>query len=486
MDKLLEGGVKMKVSMSPFLTKSKGIVKELVLELSKEFQYVSVLGTDTKGKTYSVSMAGVEISDSMWCERGFVVRVHNGINYSEFSFNQVEENNLQSIIEQIKNGLNEQISILKASKQKMSTYPIVQEEKITSSFYGEVEKLPDTLTSEYKIKKLTAIKEKAVKYCDKLANFMADYEEVNVSKIFISKDKELEQSYIWSVGSVVAIVRRNDITKYNYKTCDGLKGVELLDQMEDGYKEAIDGAVMLLDAKPAKPGEYDVICAPELSGVIAHEAFGHGVEMDMFVKNRAKAVEYIDKYVASDLVTMHDGAAAAKQVSSYLFDDEGVLGSDTVVIDNGILKTGISDTLSALRLGTKPTGNGKRQSFERKAYARMTNTFFAPGNDKLEEMIASVKHGYLISGMMSGMEDPKNWGIQCVALMGKEIKDGKFTGNIISPVLMTGYVPDLLKSISMVSDKIELFGSGACGKGYKEYAKVSDGGPYIKARVRLG
>jgi TldD protein len=68
----------------------------------------------------------------------------------------------------------------------------------------------------------------------------------------------------------------------------------------------------------------------------------------------------------------------------------------------------------------------------------------------------------------------------------REIKDGKLTGKVFSPIVLTGYVPDLLKSITMMSDTVELAGGGMCGKGYKEWVKVSDGGPYIKARIRLG
>jgi len=132
------------------------------------------------------------------------------------------------------------------------------------------------------------------------------------------------------------------------------------------------------------------------------------------------------------------------------------------------------------------TGSSRRESYKFAPTSRMTNTFFTAGNDTLEDMIASIKHGYILDGTMSGMEDPKNWGIQCMILLGKEIKDGKLTGEIVSPVIMTGYVPDVLKSISMLSDTVELSGSGACGKGYKELVKVSDGGPYIKAKVRLG
>ena len=326
----------------------------------------------------------------------------------------------------------------------------------------------------------------AFTYSDLLIDFSVNYEECHISKIFISQNKDLEQAYIWTKASLAAIVRRDNDTKYYYDGISGLKGLELLDELQTMVKDVVINAEKLLDAKRIVPGEYDIICSPEIAGLIAHEAFGHGVEMDMFVKNRAKAVEYIDKYVASDLVSMHDGAAAAESVSSYLFDDEGTLGTDTLIIDKGILKTGISDLLSALRLGTKPTGNGRRESFERIAYARMTNTFFEAGNDKLEDMIGSINEGYLLDVTLSGMEDPKNWGIQCMVLMAKEIKDGKLTGNIMSPVIMTGYVPDLLKSISMVSEKVQIAALGACGKGYKEWVKVSDGGPYIKARARLG
>ena len=86
----------------------------------------------------------------------------------------------------------------------------------------------------------------------------------------------------------------------------------------------------------------------------------------------------------------------------------------------------------------------------------------------------------------NGMEDPKNWAIQCVAQYGIEIVDGKLTENYVAPVVMSGYVPDLLQSISMISDSMRIIGAGSCGKGYKEWVRVSDGGPALKAKVKLG
>ena len=242
----------------------------------------------------------------------------------------------------------------------------------------------------------------------------------------------------------------------------------------------------LTRATPIEPGVYDVITDSSISGLIAHEAFGHGVEMDQFVKDRALAKLFVGQYVASPITNMHDGAAAAHSVASYFFDDDGVLAHDIQIIKDGILAAGLSDLASATQLGTAPTGNGRRDSYKRKAYARMTNTFFEPGQDKLEDMIASVKHGYMLFETNNGMEDPKNWQIQCTAEYGIEIVDGKLTDHYVSPVVMSGSVPDLLKSISMVSDNWKVIGSGMCGKGYKEWVRVSDGGPNLKVRVKLG
>ena len=120
-------------------------------------------------------------------------------------------------------------------------------------------------------------------------------------------------------------------------------------------------------------------------------------------------------------------------------------------------------------------------------YAKLSFRFyFDAGEDTLEDMIASVKHGYLLEGVESGMEDPKHWGIQCIVKAGREIRDGKLTGRLVAPIIMTGSVPELLGNISMRSRECGVFGTGGCGKGYKEWVKVSDGGPYLKTKARLG
>ena len=472
----------MKVEMSGFLSAKKPILKSLISKLGESFDYVSVLGTDVKCKTFNVRDKTTSATDGKWNERGFVARVYADGRYYEHSFNEISEDDVSALADKIRNNAKAAAKVT----GDIISYPLIVEEELVKSFAGEIEKPLDAMTSGEKIARLREFNKKAHTHSDLLVDFITVFTATHVSKLFLSEKKDLEQSYVWSEAYLVAVVRNGDTTKNSYKSYSGLKGLEILDEMETGLEAVVGNACKLLDASPMPPGEYEIVCSPEAVGIIAHEAFGHGVEMDMFVKNRAKAAEYLNKPVASRIVTMHDGAASAEHVSSYLFDDEGTIGTDTVIIENGTLKSGISDLLSALKLGTKPTGNGKRESFERKAYTRMTNTFFSAGAHKLEEMIASVKHGYYIKHATSGMEDPKDWGIQVMFESAEEIIDGKLTGKIVAPVIMTGYVPTLLSDITMVSDEFGLEGSGGCGKGYKEWVKVSSGGPYIKTKARLG
>ncbi|MDC7239734.1 MAG: TldD/PmbA family protein [Spirochaetales bacterium] len=467
----------MKLQMSSFLLKHKAGVEKLVRELSQEFEYVSILGCDTKGTRFQHGRSGSSVRESSWAERGFVCRIIDGGSCSEYSFNTLDGQTAPNIRKSA-----EEARKLSALFPAAPCPTPVEEEWMESRFaeIGEIPSDPGVVLNS-----LDALMQKGLSLAGFLIDFRVLFEYAHISKIFISPEKNLEQSYLWSQGYLVPIGQNEKGMKYTYRAFSGLKGSELLDEMKEGVKDAVDEVADLLDSERLVPGEYDIICDPAMAGLIAHEAFGHGVEMDMFVKKRALAEEYMEKPVASDKVNMHDGAAAAEQVSSYLFDDEGSRASDTLIIDRGILKAGISDQLSAGRLGTAPTGNGKRESFERKAYSRMTNTFFSPGNDSLEQMISSIEKGYLLENFSSGMEDPKNWGIQCVAVKGREIIGGKLTGRIVSPVYLTGFVPDLLKAISMVSPDFQLSGSGACGKGYKELVKTSTGGPYIKTKGRL-
>lgn len=476
----------MKVKSSIYLKNIKPLLKELLNELQKKYSYCSVLATDSYSKKYTVSGYGVNALESdLFTSRGFVVRIIDDKGYGEYSFNHIDSNSISDIVKEIEEDL---IPLKDILPQEIGFFnrEVPQEEKTVFSASTEYEIHPADLGDKEILKQLTEIREAGKAVSDKILDCIVNVVYQEIHKIFLSKEKDLEQNILWTTGALAMAASRGQEVKQCYQGYSNLGGAEILSGIEKDVERVAKTTLELLDSEEIIPGEYECVCSPSVTGMIVHEAFGHGVEMDMFVKDRALAKSFIGEYVASPLVTMHDGAAVAKESGSYFFDDEGTVSHDTVIIDHGILKQGISDLLSAQTLGTAPTGNGRRESFERKAYTRMTNTYFEGGNDKVEDMIASVKYGFLLEEPSSGMEDPKNWGIQCMVNIAREIKDGKLTGKIFSPIVLTGYVPDLLKSISMMSENVELEGGGMCGKGYKEWVKVSDGGPFIKAKIRLG
>ena len=477
----------MKAKFSEYLNETAPAIKTMIARLREHFDYVSVLSTDSQGFRISISQKARDISsETMMTERGNVIRVYRDGLYSEYAFNEPDLAHPEAQAEEIRQALEKQIELLKATGTEVYETGKLADEPQELFVEMETGTMPEEADLDSLVKELTDVSLAAMEQGEHLIDCRLTAQSTHVCKMFLTENRDLRQSYVYSEGTVVPMAMKDGRMEYSYAGVAERQGPEIFAGLREKMTEAVRIAEELLTAERIEPGEYEVITTPEVSGLIAHEAFGHGVEMDMFVKNRALGKEYIGKRVGSDLVTMHEGANAAVNVASYAFDDEGTLAGDVIEIDHGILKTGVCDALSALRLGGQPTGNGKRENFEHKAYTRMTNTIFEAGNDSLDDMIASVDYGYLLAGMQSGMEDPKHWGIQCIIERGYEIRNGKLTGKVVTPIIMTGYVPDVLGNITMASREAEVFGTGGCGKGYKEWVKVSDGGPYLKTKARLG
>jgi len=463
---------------SEFLNSRRADCKALVAELSKSFSYVSILGSDVKSSMISANRNMSDINEGSMSECGFVIKMHDGRSFFEYSLDDISGDKAS-----LARKITESVRVAASLQNREITVNPPADGVLVKSFDRECDF--ENYSDEYLLDFAKNTCQTLLGADEHIVNAMVRILPFTVSKLFITKNRELDQFYSWvNIMTVVVYNSGEKMVVAHDGTYSNLMS-EAIEGIPAKLPALIEKAKKLADAKPIVPGVYDVITDPSISGLIAHEAFGHGVEMDQFVKDRALAKNFVGEYVASPICNMHDGAAATFSTASYFFDDDGVLAHDTQIIKDGILVAGISDLVSATELGTEPTGNGRRQSYKRKAYSRMTNTFFSPGSDKLEDMIASIKHGYMLFETNNGMEDPKNWQIQCTAEYGIEIVDGKLTDNYVSPVVMSGSVPELLKSISMISDDFKIIGAGSCGKGYKEWVRVSDGGPALKVKVKL-
>jgi len=347
-------------------------------------------------------------------------------------------------------------------------------------------KIPaSSLTIQEKLERCREIHRRMSNKDPRIVNVRILYNEFTDQSVFRNRTADLAQRVDRVILYVFIFVQDERGMRYNWLGHGGTGGWEVLTFSDEELQDLVDKTVALLSAERIEPGEYTVVTAPGVTGTIVHESFGHGVETDMFVKERARAAQFIDQVVGSPLVNIWDDPSYPGVMGSYFFDDEGMLASPTQIVENGVFRRGITDLYSATQLGIPRSANGRRQDYSRKAYARMSNTFFASGTTPVEDLISQVDRGIYVDKWSSGMEDPQGWGIQVTCHYGHEIRSGRITERMFAPIAISGYLPEVLQSISAVGSDMK-FDAGGCGKGHKEIIRVSSGGATLLLKARLG
>lgn len=246
----------------------------------------------------------------------------------------------------------------------------------------------------------------------------------------------------------------------------GRVGLEYFDQKTPEWhaQQAVTQALVMLDAREAPAGEMDVVLAPGDSGILLHEAVGHGLEADF---NRKKTSNYsgrVGEPVASELCTVVDDATLAGSRGSINVDDEGQLPTRSVLIDEGVLRGYLQDRHSAEFFDTAPDGHGRRESFRSHPMPRMTNTMLLAGQDDPEDIIRSVNRGVYAKKFGGGQVDISNGDFVFSLTEGYLIENGKLTAPL-KGVNLIGNGPDALTRVSMVGHDFALSdGMWTCGK----------------------
>ncbi len=252
--------------------------------------------------------------------------------------------------------------------------------------------------------------------------------------------------------------------------------------------ERIDALYAQLMAKKEgvfpEAGEHLCVIDSSVSGMIAHEAVGHTVEADLVLAGSV-AAGAVGKTVASPLVNLTDFAHTALGAPAPLpvyVDDEGTLCRDAVLIKDGVLTGYMNNLESAAHFGAAPCGNARAFGFADEPLIRMRNTLLLPGGSKLEDMIASVDHGYYLTKTQNGQADTTGEFMFGV-MMGYEIKGGRL-GRALRDTTISGVAFEMLKTVDMLSDTVHWEFAGYCGK--KQPMAVSMGGPAVRCRVNIG
>jgi TldD protein len=219
-----------------------------------------------------------------------------------------------------------------------------------------------------------------------------------------------------------------------------------------------------LEAKPAPAGSMTVVLGPGWPGILLHEAIGHGLEGDFNRKGTSAFANRIGERVAAAECTVVDDGTLSRRRGSLNVDDEGTPTECTTLIENGILRGYMQDKLNARLMGTRPTGNGRRESFAHVTLPRMTNTYMRPGRHAPEEIIRSVERGIYAVNFGGGQVDITSGKFVFSASEAYEIENGKL-GAPLKGATLIGNGPDVLTRVTMVGNDLKLDeGVGTCGK----------------------
>lgn len=264
--------------------------------------------------------------------------------------------------------------------------------------------------------------------------------------VVAEKDGKREQAG-WNLGG------RRDFSFYSEAVVDEVS------------KKAVKDAVSLFEAVQPPAGEMPVVLGPGVTGVLLHEAIGHGMEADFNRKKISTYATMIGKKVAEPFVTIVDDGTIPNLTGSINFDDEGTPGQKTVLVEEGILKGYLHDKISAKHYTVKPTGNGRRQSYQHYVIPRMRNTYMEAGPATPEEVIKAAKDGIYVESVSNGQVKIGEGDFAFYVSQGRLIENGKLTAPI-KDINIMGNGPKMLQNITVMGNDLEFHrgGAGACGK----------------------
>ncbi|MBA7513847.1 Metalloprotease TldD [subsurface metagenome] len=288
--------------------------------------------------------------------------------------------------------------------------------------------------------------------------------------------------------SVSCVAEQNGQREQNGFNLSGRRGIEFFtaENIQRLATEAVERTVALFDAVKPEAGEMEVILAAGSSGILLHEAIGHGLEADFNRKKISIFSDKINKPVAEDFVTIVDNGKNENIRGSINIDDEGNDTEETYLIENGILRSYLHDRISSRYYKVKPTGSGRRESFRYPALPRMRNTYMLPGPHKKDEIIASVKKGILADTFTNGQVFIGAGDFTFYVKSGYIIEDGKIA-RPLKDVNIIGNGPKVLADIVMVGDDMKMAEGGwTCGKNGQS-VPVSMGLPTVKvSKITVG
>lgn len=283
----------------------------------------------------------------------------------------------------------------------------------------------------------------------------------------------------WTLGACSAWAKSDGVMQRGHASVGNVGGHELMstaDAVGLG-EEAAEMAIRLLDSKPVPAGKFTCILDQKMTGLMAHEAFGHACEADAILAGASVLEGRVGEVVASEEVSLIDDPTVESTFGYFKYDWEGIKASKHMLIDKGVLKGFMHNIETSSRMGSTPNGSSRAQAFNSPPIIRMSNTYIGGGSWKKDELIEELKDGLLIQGAQYGYVEPAKGQFMFKCDEAYAVKNGE-VGERYRDASLSGVILEVLKNVRGVANDFILGDPGYCGKGGQS-ARTTDGGPHI-------
>jgi TldD protein len=390
----------------------------------------------------------------------------------------------------VKEATNIAFKIAKASSRHVAKpVKLAPAEAYRDSYAAEVKVDLENIAFEDKLEQFLKW-EKKFHASKNVVRGLIEYTGIKIAKLFVnSQGANIKFANTLTWATLKADAKKGDITQSYEQTVGHAGGYEIFEKQDMGKVAVETGrkAASLLKAKAAKmEKDARVILEPNYVALLVHEIVGHPSEADRVLGREAAWAGTtwwagrIGEKIGSKYCTVYDDPMVPKTLGFYRYDDEGVKARRKVLIEKGVLKGHMQSRETAEEFGVKPNAGMRAITFEYIPLIRMSNTFFADGDWKYEEMLEETRHGYLVINMRHPSIDDQRYNWTISAQEGYEIKNGELTTHL-RDVQLTSNAPNFFKSIDASSKKGEIHPLPGCGKGDPMQALyVGNGGPYLR------
>ncbi len=340
---------------------------------------------------------------------------------------------------------------------------------------------PSSVPMEEKLSFALALDESMRSHDPRISSRNTRYEDFEGDRVVANSFGSLVGTKeFWTIASCAAWGRSDGVVQRGHHSVGNVGGYELMrtEVAATVGEEAAAQAIRLLDSKPVPAGKFTCILDNQMTGLLAHEAFGHACEADAVLAGASVLEGLEGTKVANECVTLVDDPTIPDTFGFFPYDWEGVQATRHVLIERGVLKGFMHNLETSSRMATPANGASRAESYYNPPIIRMSNTFIEAGDVKKDELIGDTRSGLLIRGGQYGYVEPAKGQFMFKCDEAYEIRNGEL-GQRYRDAILTGIILEVLNNITGIADDFRLVDPGYCGKSGQD-ARTTDGGPHVR------